>query len=290
MHNPRLIVGTDGSPPSLRALRWAAREAQRRGVPLTVLVAYTWRTLAMRLLGDHAFEEYIRDLALSIVDAAVAEARTVAPRAHVHGSAVFGEPAPVLLHASDEADMVVVGNRSGGAGGDPGSVSAQVATRSSCPMTAVIRGRDGRDTGPVVVGVDGTASADFATGIAFEEAARRSCALMAVLAYDRSAPPWPVAPPRAPLDRARIGAERETALLGQVTEWRDKYPEVPVGYVVSRGRPAAVLTSWSRQAQLVVVGGHGRRTGRRGRPGGVDVQLIHRADCPVLIARTNSYS
>jgi nucleotide-binding universal stress UspA family protein len=285
----KIVVGVDGSPPSVNALGWAALEAQRRHVELAVLLAYSWRTPIARLLADHEFEEYIRDLAMSIVDAAVAEARTVAPRARVHGAAVFGEPAPVLLEASDEADMLVVGSRGGGgfAGLLAGSVTGHVATRASCPVTVVVRGRDGNDTDPVVVGVDGSPSAAFATGVAFEEAARRGCALMAALAYNVSMPPpWTIGPPPMGYDTTRIRGELETALVGHVAGWRDKYPDVPVEYVVGTGSPSAVLTACSRHAQLVVVGsrGHGPALGLL--LGSVGLQLIHHADCPVAIART----
>jgi nucleotide-binding universal stress UspA family protein len=287
-----MVVGTDGSPASLTALRWAALEAQRRHAQLAVVLAYNWRTLTAHLLADHGFEDYVRDLAMSIVDAAVAEARTIAPHARVGGSAVFGEPTPVLLNASDEADMVVVGNRGGGgfARLRAGSVCVQVATQASCPVTVVIRGRDDDTADPVVVGVDGSASADFATGIAFEEAARRSSALMAVLAYDLSMPPWTMGLTPVEYDTAGVRAELEKALLGHIEGWRDKYPDVQVEYAVDSGSPGAVLTSWSRQAQLVVIGSRGHRRALGLLLGSVGLQLIHHADCPVLIARTRAGS
>jgi nucleotide-binding universal stress UspA family protein len=155
-------------------------------------------------------------------------------------------------------------------------------------VTVVVRGRDGDDIDPVVVGVDGSPSADFATGVAFEQAARRSCALMAVLAYDVSTPPWTMGTPPRGYDTARIRAELETALLSHIAGWRDKYPDVQVEYAVGSGSPGAVLTAWSRQAQLVVVGSRGRGPVVGPLPGSVGLQLIHHADCPVLIARTRS--
>ncbi|WP_203981376.1 universal stress protein [Planosporangium flavigriseum] len=289
MHAARVIVGTDGSPSSLMALWWAAREAQRREVPLTVVLAYNWRTLATRLLGDHEFEEYIRDLAVAIVDAAMAEVRTIAPRVHVRGEASPGEPAPVLLEASDGADMVVVGSR----GGDrfachgTGSVSAHVAAETSCPMTVVVRGRSDANTGPVIVGVDGSTSADVATGVAFEEAASRRCALRAVLAYSGWMPPRPANALRAGCAGAPIRAGLEAALVDHLAGWRHKYPDVQVGYAVGRGSPGALLTWWSRQAQLVTVG---RRSGAAPLSDSVGRQLIRHADCPVLIAGTDTQS
>ncbi|NJC73312.1 universal stress protein [Planosporangium thailandense] len=289
MRTAKLVVGTDGSPPSLTALRWAALEAQRRCVELVVVLAYNWRALTTRLLGGYEFREYIRDLATAIVDAAVAEVRTIAPKVRVRGSAVFGEPAPVLLDASDEADMVVVGSHCGGGVAPPqtgpgaGSLGVQLAARTCCPATVVVRGHDGRSGDPVVVGVDGSASAGFATGIAFEEAARRNCPIMAVRAHDAR-----VRPHRADSSGARTWAGLEMALLGEVAGWHDKYPEVSVEHTIAKGSPAAVLTAWSRYAQLVVVGGPDHRPACRLPAGSVGRQLIRHADCPVLLARARA--
>lgn len=290
MRTARMVVGTDGSPPSLTALRWAALEAQRRCFELAVVVAYNWRTLATRLLAGAEFKEYIRDLATAVVDAAVAEVRTIAPRVRVHGHAVFGEPAPVLLNASDQADMVVLGSHESDGhngprtGSDAASVSAQVAARTACPATVVVRGDDGRNTAPVVVGVDDSASAEFAIGVAFEEAARRSCPIMAVRAYE------PTRPPRRADGSAQTPAGLELALLGQIAGWHDKYPDVPVEHTLAKGSPAAVLTAWSRYAQLVVVGGPTRPPARRLPVAPVGRQLIRHADCPVLLTRVRAGS
>jgi nucleotide-binding universal stress UspA family protein len=80
-------------------------------------------------------------------------------------------------------------------------------------------------------------------------------------------------------------ADLEAALLGHVAGWRDKYPDVPVEYAVSRGDPGTLLTAWSRHAQLVVVGCRGHGTALRSMLGSVTRKLIRHAGCPVLIAR-----
>src|SRR5947208_15387395 len=38
--SPPIVVGTDGSPSSLHAVRWAAEEASRVGAPLRIVHAY----------------------------------------------------------------------------------------------------------------------------------------------------------------------------------------------------------------------------------------------------------
>ncbi|NJC67446.1 universal stress protein [Planosporangium flavigriseum] len=241
----------------------------------------------MRLAHNPELADQVRDFAASVVDAAVAEARTTAPHARVHGVAVEGEPVPVLLEAAAEAGMVVVGSR--GAGGFAsllaGSVSVRLATQAPCPVT-VVRGRTTADTGLVVVGVDGSPAADVAAGVAFEEASRRGCALVAVWAFYVPLPARTMGPPPIVCDPVEVAADIRSALVGQVAKWRDKYPDVPVEYAVIQGSAAAALTDQSRRAQLVVVGsrGHGRAAGLL--LGSVGLQLIHHADCPVLVART----
>jgi nucleotide-binding universal stress UspA family protein len=289
MDHTKIVVGVDGSPPSLEALHWAAREAQLHHVELDVVLAYHWRVPGARLAASPELTEQVKDFASAVVDAAVAEARTTAPHAHVHGRAVLGEPAPVLLAAADEAGMIVVGSR--GAGGFAsllaGSVSTRVATQAPCPVV-IVRGRTDNDTCPVVVGVDGSASADVATGIAFEEASRRASALVAVQAFTVPLPPWTMGLPPVVCDPAEIAADLRSCLIGQLAKWRDKYPDVPVEYVISRSSAAAALMDQSLRAALVAVGTRGHGATRGLLLGSVGLQLVHHAACPVLIAQART--
>jgi nucleotide-binding universal stress UspA family protein len=129
----------------------------------------------------------------------------------------------------------------------------------------------------VVVGIDGGAAATI-IGRAFEEAALRGAALLAVTAQ----------PSVRTADGS--GASTAEAVLGgaidsQLDPWREKYPEVPAQREVVVGRPDKVLVQRSGQAQLVVVGprGHGFEGVLLG---SVGTRLLQRAECPVLIARS----
>jgi nucleotide-binding universal stress UspA family protein len=190
------------------------------------------------------------------------------------------------MRAAEDADLLVVGNRGRGgfAGLLAGSVSVQLATQAPGPLV-VVRGRAGVVLGPVVVGVDLPSPAGDTIAIGFDQAARRGCALRVVHGHSVPAPPWTVGLPPLGYDAAVVRADLRRDLAAQVAPWREKYPDVPVDCTVSQGSPAQVLTSESRQAQLVVVGTRNR--GRTGAMllGSVGLQLLHHTDCPVLIAR-----
>ena len=256
----RIVVGADGSPGSTLAVRWAAAEARLREAELRVFTAYHRRDPGRQ----HD------DSASAVVHEAVTQARSVAPEIEVRGLAMPGYAAPILLHAAEEAALLVVGDRRRGSlPGQPlGSVGSQVATHARASVV-VVRGRPGCDDGPVVVGVDDGPAASTTIGRAFEEAALRKAPLLAVTANGRASPA-----------KEALGAEADPRL----DPWREKYPSVQVEREYAAGRPDKVLVQRCQEAQLVVVGP--RRHGYEGvMLGAVGSGLLRRAACPVLIAR-----
>jgi len=256
----RIVVGADGSPGSVLAVRWAAAEARLREAELRVFTAYHRRDPSRQ----HD------DGASAVVREAVTQARAIAPEIEVRGMAMPGYAAPILLHAAEEAALLVVGDRRRGSlPGQPlGSVGSQVATHARASVV-VVRGRPGCDDGPVVVGVDDGPAASTIIGRAFEEAALRDATLLAVTANGQ-----------ASTAREALGAEIDP----QLDPWREKYPSVRVEREYAAGRPDKVLVQRCQEAQLVVVGP--RRHGYQGvMLGAVGSELLRRAACPVLIAR-----
>jgi nucleotide-binding universal stress UspA family protein len=282
-----VLAGVDGSPSSLRAVRWAAREAARRGLPLKLLhirfvpapEPYTPVKLPRT---DH-------DAALGQVCEWLSEAETVAheaaPLVPVITELRTGVPAGQLIDESGEADLAVLGSR--GVGGFTGlllgSTVVAVAARSHCALV-VVRGESAPETGPVVVGVAGSDHSDAALGFAFETAASRDVPLIAVHAWNdlTLGDAWSGLP--LGLDDEAITEEEERELLGEaLAAWHVKYPEVEVCPRVVRDRPAHALLEEAKRAQLIVVG-------RRGRGGFVGLALgstsqalLYHSECPVAV-------
>jgi nucleotide-binding universal stress UspA family protein len=287
MKRHEILVGVDGSPASQAALAWAAAEAARRGCELTVLYAYEWHMFGARAPIGSPLAEDARSRAGQVVAAAVNDAKAAAPTLTVHGQAVLGAPGPTLVAAAESAELVVVGSR--GRGGFAslllGSVSQQVATHTSGPVV-VVRGRP-EPVGPIVVGVDGSSAAQDALGLAFDAAGLRSARIVAVRVYTLPMT-WGTEPGTFAEDREERRRFELEALLDDLAPWKEKYAETPIEAVVVESHAAGALIGLSHTAQLVVVGtrGHGGFAGLL--LGSVGLQLLHHAECPVLIARARA--
>ncbi|MBX6355213.1 MAG: universal stress protein [Micromonosporaceae bacterium] len=138
---------------------------------------------------------------------------------------------------------------------------------------------------PVVVGVDGSASALGAVRLAVREAAYRRLPLRVVHAFI-----WPLM--RVPLGPSPIGPpegglrrEADRIVAEAVREAARQDAGVAVTGAVVTGAPAPVLVEESRQAAMVVLGtrGLGGFTGLL--VGSVAVQVSAHAACPVLVSR-----
>jgi nucleotide-binding universal stress UspA family protein len=279
-----VLVGADGSEGADNAVRWAAKEAERRNTTLHILHAYDDSGMSPHVRPDHKAADVARDQAERIAAHAKLIAHDVAPRLVVRSDAGIGDPSTILLDAAGSAALVVVGSR--GRGGLVsallGSISQRVVTHAVCP-TVVVRGRSAPD-GAVVVGADGSPAGAHAVGLAFEEAAARACPLIALHAYVMPVPPWhPGLPPLIEPPGQREAVQRRT-LDDVLAPWREKFPQVAVEAQVTCGDPVHVLIAASRDAQLVVVGGRAHASLAGTVLGSVGLKLLHHAACPVAIA------
>jgi nucleotide-binding universal stress UspA family protein len=284
-----VVAGVDGSDSALEAVRWAAREAHRRRVPLRLISAFGWTT--GHHLGDPGFgTDYITVLlqkARDEVAAAAATASSLAPELAIEQEVITGFPVPVLNGEAARAQLVVLGDR--GLGGFTGllagSVAVALATHAPCPVVVVRGPAPGASSpleGPVVVGIDGSPTSEAALAFAFEAADLRGVPLVAVHTWtDYQIESTMV----AVLEGDAIDADEHRLLAERLAGWSEKFPDVPVQRLVTRYRPARTLVEQSQHAQLVVVGSRGRGGFAGLMLGSVSHALLHHAACPVAVVR-----
>ncbi|MET8091764.1 universal stress protein [Micromonospora sp. NPDC005220] len=127
-----VAVGVDGSEPSLVALGFAVERAAQRRTPLRVLHAWTPGPDAAAGVPDER----------AAVEQTLETWRRTFPDLAVSVDLVPTSPAAMLIEASRDAQLIVVGSRGRGglAGMLLGSVSQQLIQHAACPV-AVVRER-----------------------------------------------------------------------------------------------------------------------------------------------------
>lgn len=284
-----VLAAVDGSPSSDRAVRWAAREARRRRLPLRVMHVYTWPVSGYPpgLTVTVELREALRDESVHVVRRAVHIARDEVPDARVSSASLCGATIPTLAAESRTAAMVVLGSRDLGAvtGVVAGSVGIGLTAYGHCPVV-VVRG-DGElpVSGPVVVGVDGSPAGEAAVPFAFEEASLRGVPLVAVHVWSERFNEAAYWEGYLTADWSPREERAKVVLAERLAGWQEKFPDVEVERVVRRGDPARTLLHRATRAQLLVVGthGHGGLTGLA--LGSTSHALIRHATIPVAVVR-----
>ncbi|MFI5861448.1 universal stress protein [Streptomyces sp. NPDC051546] len=263
-----VLVGFDGSPRSLAAARWAAREALAAGAPLRLLhVGHAWPTVQpispefQPVLGAN------ESAARTVLSAFTEELRTAHRGLTVDASTAEGGPGNEIPRAAarSNAGLIVLG-----AGGEEhhvvprlGSTALHVAGRAEVPVVLV---REPAEHAPhgrgVVVGVDPAGDYAAVLDFAYAWAARHALPLRALHAV----PGGPAAP--EPLEAAVAAAGA-------------RHPGVAATCVTRAGDPAELLLQESAGADLLVVGR------RHHRPlhgmGPTDHAAAHHAHSPVAL-------
>ena len=290
-HGPgRVVVGVDGSASSIRAVRWAARQAALWGAPLHVVHAHSWPLIHQPTLGALSSDELqaLLNIGYDWLRAAADVAADTVPGIRVTTELTTATAAQLLVGESELARLVVVGSRGlgGFSGLTAGSTAIALGAHARCPV-AVIRAA-GEDelpgSGPVVLGVSGSASSEAAIAFAYEAASLRGVPLVAVHAWTDVSSRPSLMPPLTP-EWPVIEDDERRLLAEQLAGWQDKYPEVQVDRVVTEGRPADSLLQAAEGAQLVVVGTRGRGGVRGLLLGSTSQALMHHSPCPVVVAR-----
>ncbi|OBH51031.1 universal stress protein [Mycobacterium sp. E2479] len=289
-----ILVCVDGSAAALGAVRWAARDAALRNVPLTLVHVSDpplpeWFEVTALAAGRQRQEQRTHDFIESAIKIAEESTDGCGP-VQIDSKVFDSATVPTLVGLSAEVEMVVVGYR--GRGGALardclGSVSSALVYHAHCPV-AVIHD-DQTMTGnvaraPVLVGIDGSPASEAATAIAFEEASRRGVGLMALHAWTDPR----VSGSRAPFQDSKWDAqlsEEEEILAERLAGWHERYPDVGIRRRIEIGDPARWLIDASEWAQLLVVGSHGCGRFRGNLLGSVGAMAVNRAKTPVIVAR-----
>ena len=286
---PGIVVGTDGSPAAKVAVRWAARDAAMRNVPLTVVhvasgLLAQWSQMPVpKGLGEwqqRQGRQFLDDAIGIVAEEAIAGARPSQVKTEIYYSATI----PTLVDISKDADMIVVGTRGIGAlGGLLGSVSTGLAHYAHCPV-AVIREQEPRMSqlaqAPVLVGIDGSPVSEVATAVAFDEASRRRVDLIALHAWsDTGMADFPG------IDWSAMESSEDALLAERLAGWQERYPDVRIQRLVVCDRPARQIIEHAQSVQLVVVGSHGRGGFAGMLLGSVSTAVIQSVHTPVIVAR-----
>ncbi|AXI76558.1 universal stress protein [Peterkaempfera bronchialis] len=280
-----VTVGIDGSPESLAAADWAAREALRRRLPLRLVHSWNARPQIGPSVQDEETREHWSGRLLRETAAALRECY---PELAVDSvEETEGAAATVLLAQSEESELLVLGSHGYGAvaGFMLGSLGSQLLARAAGPVVMVRTdgGRPADGAGnEVVVGVKGYQDpAPALLDFAFTAAAVRGAALRAVRAW--SLPPV-YGYGAVGLDPVDGQEESERAALTEaLTPWREKYPQVEVVEQVESGARGEVLVRAAAGAGLLVVGRRVRRPALTMRVGPVAHAALHFAHCPVAV-------
>lgn len=250
-----VLACVDGSMASMRATRWAAREAVLRKTELCLVH-----------VREHAAEE-------DPLPAAQQRAQESFPELTIRTVARDGTVAEILLELSKRARLLVAGSRGVGRPVEalPNSTEAVLAMHSHCPVV-IVPDEPVRDEGPVVVGVDGSPLSEAAVDFAFDSAAVRDAGLVAVHT-------WTGVEPGA-------DGRREDRLLAEaLAGWQQKYPDVDTTRLVVRDRPVRVLLEQAESAQLLVVGSRGQGGFTGMLLGSTSTALLYCTPCPLAVIR-----
>ena len=142
---PLVVVGVDGSPESIGALKWAASYAGATGATIKAVLSWHYPAppgLAPVGVAPQVISDEVRANMQVALDKALTDVYGTTTPANVQTEIAFGHPSHVLIEESKSADLLVVGHRGHGSftGMLVGSVSIHCETNAACPVV-VVRGQ-----------------------------------------------------------------------------------------------------------------------------------------------------
>jgi nucleotide-binding universal stress UspA family protein len=265
-----VVVGVDSSDSARLAAEWAADLAAVWRAPLRLVHA----------VGDGAAVD---------VPSWLHELRDAAERVGVEQAEVelaSGAAGEALIDRCRGARLLVVGSYGEGSrsGMLAGTTALTLLDRAGCPV-AVVRGREPQlpppRRGPVVVGVDASAAAEPALGLAADLAAASGARLVVVHTWTDVVSDAAGGLHRVPgdTDLARDAVELLDALTERV---QDRHPGLSVERRPVEDTAVRGLLDEAASARTVVVG-HRGTAAAESRLGSTSRSLAEFAPCPVVV-------
>jgi nucleotide-binding universal stress UspA family protein len=263
-----IVAGVGGNPATLRAVRWAAREAGRRHLSLDLV------QVLPPSYDDHVLQAP-QGRARALLEQGRRVAAASAPEVPVRLSVVTGVAGPALVHVADRAELLVLGSRT--AAGDldltVGRIVGHGIGHATCPVVLVpqIWNADAAHSGHVLVHVEGISESVGAVAFAADVAERWQAPLEAVAVGTR----------RGSEADEQVHRQRLADALAGMTERR---PHLALHEAVLWGNEAeAILQRSRRQARLVVLcaRGHGGLTASF--LGATTQAVVRMASCPTAV-------
>ncbi|RAG86796.1 universal stress protein [Streptacidiphilus pinicola] len=249
-----LIVGFDGSKPSLAAAEWAAGEAMLTGSPVRLVLAH-WPHRE----GTPVPDAYVRlqSEAVDLLGRTVEDLRARHLGLQVDYELLAGEAPTQLLHAAEHGSTLVLGSRGTGgfAGLLLGSTALETAGRAEYPVVLVRDHADPRlPRHDVVLGLELGEGRAPVIEFALAEAERRNSALRVVHAWLPSIW-WAIGTlPPGDAERTAIQEDVTEKLQALLQPLAEKYPRVRLHIDVRTGSAAHILVDEANHAGLLVLG------------------------------------
>ncbi len=246
-----LLVSVGAGRAGQAALRWAIHRAEQVEVEVALIRAASleWEVPGGPEVSHRTeSEELLRVASELLVDAGVSV---------VSAQVVGGTPVPVLIEASDAADLLVLGSSRGSklASAAAMTVPLLVGGRAHCTAVVIPAGWIPHD-GDVVVGWEETAAAERAVAAAAGEAVRMRRSLAIVHAWD--VPQHSDAPQAAATAGLRENAARSIVTLHEVAERvRAAHTRLMVSEHAEEGEALVVMSAAALSASALFIGSAG---------------------------------
>jgi len=277
-----VVVGVDGSPGSLTAVRYAVDEAARLGTGVRLVhVApdYAPTTPMLPLIRDD-FEQVGR----RILRECAAVVTELAPACETATVLRSGPTVTTLLEAAEDAHLIVLGreHHSVVEAVFTGSTTIGAAGRATCPVVSVPPTWPlAEPRGRVVVGVRAPAHSTELLGRAFAAAESRGERLVVLHA-------WKLPGSYDEIVEARTHAnDRVREMEGQIDPlldiFRRSHPGVEVELAVVHEQPVRALLRAAGAAHLLVVVRRAHGLPLTSHLGGTARALLHSAECPIEV-------